>query len=299
VLIRRKELTKRTESKSQLQYESVQEAEVGHGVFILSCCSQKTVVNPYKKKPKTFAVFNCNQQRTGMPDTKALTKKKAEVIVHHRSQTGCGKGKVASMHNTNTIWQLPHNKVLVNSNNAGNKWKLAEGIPTSTVGKYELKKVLIELHLMGFWWRLQNGTHHSCRDNKEGFNHTMDVLHRVFLEDDDGQGSIKKFAAKDITFGDIQDDNYNSRWDGIIELMVRKVTEKYKIGGQDLESSPVAATPFAIGARVATYQAAVKKATNKTDTIEIHVMHAHLLQTEETNGSLEPLDCTLFSIVKC
>jgi hypothetical protein len=111
---------------------------------------KKQVVNPYKKKPKTFAVFNPNQQRTGMPDTKSHTKKKAEVIVHHCSQTGCGKGKIASTHNTNTIWQLPNNKVLVKSNNTGNKWKLLDGIPTSTVGKYELKKVLIELHLMGF-----------------------------------------------------------------------------------------------------------------------------------------------------
>jgi hypothetical protein len=38
--------------------------------------------------------------------------------------------------------------------------------------------------------------------------------------------------------------------------------------------------------------------SNKTGTIEIHVVHTHLLQTQETNGSLEPLDRILFSIVK-
>jgi hypothetical protein len=69
----------------------------------------------------------------------------------------------------------------------------------------------------------------------------VNVLHQVFLEEDDGHGSIKKFAAKDITLAEIQDDHYNRRWDGIIELMVCKVSEKYKIGGQDRKSRPVAA----------------------------------------------------------
>jgi hypothetical protein len=61
----------------------------------------------------------------------------------------------------------------------------------------------------------------------------MNGLHQVFSEEDDGHGSIKKFAAKDITLAEIQDDDYNRRWDGSIEIMVRKVSEKYKIRGQD------------------------------------------------------------------
>jgi hypothetical protein len=190
---------------------------------------KKPVVNPYKKKPKTFAVFNRNQRRTGMPQT--TQKKKTEVIVHNHRQTGCGKGKIVSTHNTNAIWKLPNNKVLVQSQDSLFPWQLSVGGITSTVGKYELKKVLIELHLMGFWWRQQHGTHHSCRDNKEAFHHTMDVLHQVLIEDKEGHCSLGKFTTKEIELEEIQHDDYNRQWDVIIKLMVQKVSEKYKIGG--------------------------------------------------------------------
>ena len=234
------------------------------------------VVNPYAKKKKSYAVFNPNQRRTGMPE-EGKKNKKSPVVVHDRRQIGYSKakGELVNEWTATTIWQLPDGKSLVPVvpvTSTGLRWKVANGTEASSVGKVDLKRVLLELHLMGFWtgggktYFLnfgQGGSHYTCRDNKKAFHHCMHVLRNVVSRDE----AFEDFIKVPATMETIQEEQFNNKWDCIIKCMHKMVVEGYKIGPAESAGIPVASTPYSIGTRVSLYTAAVKKANRCLDLV--------------------------------
>ena len=269
-------------------------------------------VNPYKKK-KTFDIFVPSKQNSGMvkitnnkkdkDNQKALWKK--TVTVHDYRQTGVGKGCLVSTSNGNTIWSLLDGAVLVPVIVLGaiHHWKVVYGVQSlysTTVGKIDLKKMLIELHLMGFWSGLsQSGTHHSCSDNKKAFRETMDVLNNVIHRDKllteesliNEKDWIGYFVMKQATPEEIETEEFNRKWDRIVQMIKDRVVS-CKIGGETMTDRPVGNTPFSIGARVITYKAAVKRATKQQG------LYINLNEKVEWKSNAEKGQQSIFNFVE-
>ena len=201
-----------------------------------------TPFNPYKKRWKIFAI------KVKMPLAPKPKPKVSKKLSSKKRWTTAKKGQICnSFEEADMVYKADR---LI--------WKSPFSVATTTTGNVKLTTMVTDLQRMGYFRsHLHEGTHHSCKDAKKAFWHTMNVWDNAIHDMEPAEKKkVEHFLATTPDDDDVKDPIYVETLEGIVTKVLEKLAS-YEIYSP---RPPLRqATPHAIYFRLQLIQKARKK----------------------------------------